>query len=115
MNNAERTRKAHIQLGYRVVWDQAHPLSDKRGRVLEHRKIMFDIFGWGPHPCFYCHTFLPFRTGRKRKGLLGIEIDHLDGDRANNDPLNMVFTCTGCNTRKSQKGNHRAAAVARVA
>lgn len=107
--------KTHIQLGYVVVWDKFHPLADKRGRVMAHRKIMFDLLGNGPHPCFWCGVELPWRTGRKVKGQPGLEVDHLDADRSNNALSNLVPVCPSCQTKKGRQGDHTAAALERVA
>lgn len=96
-----------IQLGYSVTTDRAHPLGDFRGRVLMHRMVMFDEFGWGPHPCFFCGLELPFRTGRKQAWPnWGIEVDHIDADRANNDITNLAFVCPSHQTRSGMQGDH---------
>jgi hypothetical protein len=97
------------QNGYVVVIDHGHPLADFRGRVPQHRKVMFDLFDGGPLKCSFCDLVLPFRTGRKQAGQenWGIEIDHIDADRTNNDILNLAPVCPSHQTRSGMQGSHQ--------
>lgn len=107
--NTQRFSK-YGQNGYVVAIDYSHPLGDFRGRVGMHRKVMFDLFGWGPHKCYFCDLVLPFRTGRKKAGRenWGIEIDHIDTDRTNNDISNLAFVCPTHQVASGMKGRpHR--------
>lgn len=85
--------------GYRLVHSRYdHPLASSVGQVLEHRMVMFDLVGEGPHSCNWCGSELDWG------GISGIIVDHLDEDVTNNDPLNLVIACIGCNTARSR--NH---------
>src|SRR5690242_14904452 len=41
---------------YRTVTAKGHPLASKNGTVYEHRKVLFDTIGPGPHACHWCDT-----------------------------------------------------------
>ena len=75
-----------------------HPLA-RRGKVAEHRKVLYDAIGPGPHPCYWRHL-----SGCGNDSLTwddgthGINVDHLDEVRLNNDLDNLVVSCRSCNT-----------------
>lgn len=77
-----------------------HPLASKTGKVLVARLVLYEKLGPGPHPCHWCSEIVEwtaFRDGRGcRKGTLAA--DHLDGDKHNNEPENLVAACNDCNT-----------------
>lgn len=69
-----------------------HPLANGEGMVAEHRKVLFDKIGPGPHLCHWgCGRELDWG------GCGGIQADHLDGIKDNNDPKNLVPSCQSCN------------------
>lgn len=86
--------------GYRTFtgrWD--HPLASKNGDVGEHRMVLYDKIGPGPHPCYWgCGKLLEWG------GLEGIIADHVDHDKSNNDPANLVPSCNPCNWRRPKDG-----------
>ncbi len=90
--------------GYRMLTGQVHPLSH-RGEVLEHRKVLYDAIGSGPHECYWHAQSGCGHTALSWGGKSGIAVDHLDGDRFNNDPQNLVPSCNGCNRRRSSPIN----------
>ena len=45
-----------------------------------------------PYCCFYCHY--------EFKNVKECWLEHLDDDRTNNNPDNIVFTCRNCNVKK---------------
>lgn len=80
--------------GYRALTVHGHPLADKWGHVLEHRKVLYDKIGPGPHACHWCGCAVTW-------GGLSLTADHLDFDRANNAPSNLVPACNSCNVRRN--------------
>lgn len=86
--------------GYRYLYGRYdHPLS-KKGQVAEHRAVLYDNIGAGPHFCYWgCGKTLEWG------GKSGIQADHLDGDPLNNDPENLVPSCGPCNTKRALAGN----------
>ena len=94
----------YIQDGYRVLTGlQGHPLARRtrgfrgRGEVMEHRKVLYDAIGPGPHLCHWgCGKSLGWG------GIGGIIVDHLDDDRLNNSPENLVPSCNHCNMYRAK-------------
>lgn len=85
--------------GYRLVTVHGHPLAES-GQLLEHRKVLYDAIGPGEHPCRWCGQTLTWQAGITETALVA---DHLDFDRANNDPSNLVPSCNGCNVRRTTR------------
>ncbi len=77
--------------GYVMFRYQNHPLASQFGEVLEHRKVLWDKVGDGEHCCNWCGRILSWG------GAGGIHVDHLDDDRLNNSPENLVVSCKKCN------------------
>lgn len=69
-----------------------HVIAPPSGVMYEHRMVLFDSIGEGPHRCHWCST--PINWGA------GLEVDHLDHVRDNNTPSNLVATCHGCNVKR---------------
>lgn len=89
----DRTRHKKDR-GYVVVKRPNHPLASKAGWVYEHRQVVYELAGPGPQACFWCGTALEW--GRS------LHIDHLDHQRDNNDPDNLVISCRPCNTSRKE-------------
>ena len=90
-------------LGYRLLTvNPGHPLlAFGQHRIFEHRAVLWEKYGPGSHPCHYCGQSLDWLPGQMtRDGKITTE--HLDGDRGNNDPTNLVVACHGCNVRAGQ-------------
>lgn len=75
-----------------------HPLRDKSGRAYAHRVVLFDEIGPGPHPCHWCGDLVDWVPKGQPDCL---QVDHLDGDGANNQPSNLVPSCGGCNSTRA--------------
>lgn len=82
--------------GYRVIRAPGHPVATAQGKALEHRVVLYDAIGIGPHPCHWCGVVLPWSGGAGR----GINVDHLDDNRLNNTRDNLVPSCLDCNTKR---------------
>lgn len=80
--------------GYRMLTVHGHPLADQWGHVLEHRAVLYDMIGPGPHPCHWCGKAMEW-------GGYSLTADHLDFNRSNNDPANLVPSCNPCNIRRN--------------
>lgn len=79
---------------YRLKRRPEHPLADIRGRILEHRMVLFGQIGFLAVPCFWCGVRLQFGVN--------LFVDHLDFDRHNNVPMNLVPACNGCNAGRTR-------------
>lgn len=80
--------------GYVIIRCPDHPLCKRSGRNLEyeHRVIFHDTHGEGPFSCHWCSNSLTWTT---------LDIDHVDENKTNNDPSNLVASCPPCNRRRS--------------
>lgn len=74
--------------GYVKLQLPAHPLADVGGGIREHRAVLYDLLGEGPHPCHWCASILEWPA---------IVVDHLNEDKADNRPKNLVCSCSPCN------------------
>lgn len=92
---ASGVKSRNHQNSYVVLTGQwEHPISVK-GVLAEHRKVLYNRIGPGPHLCHWgCGRAL--RWG----GLKGTVADHLDGDITNNTPDNLVPSCNMCNIHR---------------
>jgi uncharacterized Zn-finger protein len=90
--------------GYILIPANGHPLAlPGDSHIYEHRKVYYDAHGAGPFDCYHCGAGVTWQT---------MDVDHLDDDRKNNAPGNLVASCPICNrlrgtakmtaTRKSQ-------------
>ena len=84
--------------GYRLLFLPAHPLASAHGQVGAHRVTLFEKLGPAEHPCHWCGSVLPWLGGSGA----AINVDHLDGDRLNNHPDNLVPSCLACNTKRGR-------------
>ncbi len=83
--------------GYRCLTSQQeHPLAVGTGSLLEHRAVLYDKIGPGSHLCHWgCGKVLTWGVD--------LFVDHLDSDRLNNDPDNLVPSCNPCNMHRGKK------------
>ena len=97
-------RKASVtQPRYRTA--KGHPLAPASGRVAVSRLVLYEKIGVGPHTCQWCGTMLTWTFGLKADALI---VDHLDWDRLNDDPSNLVPSCISCNARRAAPGRRNA-------
>lgn len=86
--------------GYLIRTDHAHPLARVQGLVLEHRRVLFDLIGPGPHPCHWCARPVDWNYGLDSDDVL--VVDHLDFDGMNNAAENLVASCHPCNSARTR-------------
>lgn len=80
---------------YRYIQVQSHPLRPEGGSIAEHRLALYEKIGPGPHSCHWCGKQISWGIPPSADGC--IDTDHLDNDRRNNDPANLVPSCHRCN------------------
>lgn len=100
---AERRRgpngSGHVNAeGYRVLNQPDHPLAVAQGKVLEHRAVLFAALGPGPQQCHWCTKPLTWQ-GRPSERVC---VDHLNWNRLDNTPGNLVASCLACNTQRQE-------------
>jgi len=77
-------------------------LSQSNGWIYEHRLVLFNKIGSGKHLCHWCGMEVDFDL-EYPKDLGALVVDHLDDDKENNSPENLVPSCALCNLKR---GNH---------
>lgn len=78
--------------GYWAVRMYGHPLAaPSSGLVYQHRLALYEAIGAADHPCHWCGKVVRWLA------IPRLEADHLDSDRSNNEPANLVPACRSCN------------------
>jgi HNH endonuclease len=82
--------------GYILIRRPDHPLcrESMNGRVFEHRIVYYENHGEGPFHCHWCGIPITWHT---------LHIDHVDDNRQNNSPVNLVASCQVCNHKRGLK------------
>jgi len=84
-----------------------HPIAGTRGRIPYHRFVLFESLG---RPvvtrCHWCGYFLPWRSTLANALHHVVCADHLDGDKSNNSPENLVPSCSWCNMNRNWAEAH---------
>lgn len=78
--------------GYWRLYLPDHQLADSTGTVLRHRLVLFEKLNGQDADCHWCGT--PIAWGST------LLTDHLDFDRGNDDPDNLVPVCLSCNSSR---------------
>lgn len=96
-----------VSLGRRYLRVRAngHPVADTSGSAYEHRVVLYDHIGVGPHCCHWCDTSIDWLPKADPRAL---QVDHLDNDGSNNSPANLVPTCRSCNGARGAQRRHDA-------
>lgn len=82
--------------GYLISHQKGHPAASKTGMLYEHRKVFYEKHGNEKHRCFWCKDWLSW--GGRGKGK--IHVDHLNGDKTDNNIKNLVASCHRCNVNR---------------
>ncbi len=86
---------------YRILTLRHHPLARAAGRVWEHRVVLYDAIGAGPHPCHWCSTLVRWESTRGDSDCL--VVDHLNGIGDDNRVANLVPACGPCNSARGSQ------------
>lgn len=87
--------------GYWTVSRPDHPLTNGQGRAFQHRLVLYDKIGPGTHPCHWCGAPVSWEK-EYPKDLDGLVVDHLDDNKLNNNPKNLVPSCFRCNQARGR-------------
>lgn len=79
--------------GYIRIREPDHPLADANNTVYEHRFVYHQHHGEGPFLCHWCGKIVTW---------FDMDVDHLDDDKSNNSPENLVASCPKCNRLRGQ-------------
>jgi hypothetical protein len=103
-NGTRRTKRLLSDQKMRSV--PSHPIAPPSGVVAFSRLVLYEKIGAGTHPCHWCGapvTWMP-GAGLAKGALLA---DHLDWDRNNDAPENLVPSCNHCNVTRRRDGERR--------
>jgi hypothetical protein len=89
---------------YRSVTRHGHPLAGKSGKVYEHRAVLYDRIGLGPHACHWCGTEVHWDAADGRP----LQVDHINGVGDDNRSDNLVPSCNCCNVARAQQARSAA-------
>lgn len=92
----ERQPPSPTNHGYMAQNWKAHPASSKGGMLYEHRKVFYETFGPDGHSCFWCQVPLEWGGGGTGK----LHVDHLNGEKSDNQSSNLVPSCHRCNVNR---------------
>lgn len=86
----------------RVVNAEGHPLAGHKGTMPYHRFVCFESMGRPEaSACVHCGYVLPWKSSMVPPQYFVVNVDHLDGDKSNNDPANLAPSCWWCNANRS--------------
>ncbi len=89
--------------GYLEIKFPDHPMAfrngGRKGWVLMYRYVLYNLLGGDPCRCHWCGWLLPWLSPNGLKYC--INVDHLNCDRQDNRPENLVPTCWHCNANRS--------------
>ena len=85
---------------YRFISAKGHPMATASGRAYEHRVVLYDLIGPGPHECYWCGTSVEWGP---RGAPDELQPDHLNNDGGDNRPENLVPSCRRCNTGRGSQ------------
>ena len=91
--------------GYAVISVSSdHPLGFAGNQAYEHRVVLYEQIGAGTHHCYWqlpgCAEWVTWELTWPKDGEHSLIVDHLDRERKNNDPTNLVPSCSTCNVKR---------------
>jgi hypothetical protein len=75
---------------------EGHPLVGARGRVRQHRLVLWDKLKGENSECYWCKRIVFWFS------LPLLVVDHLDKDKTNNNASNLVASCIRCNAHRDE-------------
>lgn len=81
---------------YKKARTPGHPVAGPSGITYVHRVALYDAIGSGAHACHWCGTPVHWMPDDCEP----LVVDHLDLDKSNNDPANLVPACRSCNAAR---------------
>ena len=85
-----------------------HPIAGLRGAIPYHRFVLYESLGRPEFTkCSWCGYVLPWKTTISSAVCHVVNADHLDGDKTNNAPQNLVPSCSWCNKNRNWAEPHK--------
>ena len=79
-----------------------HPALNKWGIARVHVVLAYDKYGFENLQCHWCKCELEWKFGKFQKNseIKKVYVDHVDGNKINNWPDNLVLSCCKCNMHR---------------
>lgn len=98
---AYKAAKLEKPTARRNVYLPDHVLAGVNGYVAEHRLVLFEKIGLGPHACHWCGKPINWTSKLVGTGHPGMLVaDHVNCDGLDNRPENLEPACQGCNATR---------------
>jgi hypothetical protein len=81
----------------------SHPIAPPSGVLAVARIVLYEKLGPGEHPCHWCGKTLRWIAGGGPGTPGSLLADHLDWNRHNDDPANLVAACQPCNGHRTSR------------
>jgi hypothetical protein len=78
-------------------------LTVKGQKVPKHRVVLYQKIGGGKHSCYHCGKTVTWNAHHSTDPDIALVADHLDSDKLNNDPDNLVPSCNYCNATRTNQ------------
>ncbi len=89
--------------GYEIYVGYQHPGALSCGITRYHRIVLWDKIGPGVHACHWCGKDVYWEHSFTTDWHTTLVVDHVDWDKNNNDPDNLVPSCNDCNVSKARR------------
>lgn len=89
--------------GYEIYVGYEHPGALSCGITRYHRIVLWDKIGPGIHACHWCGRDVYWDRLITEDWYTTLVVDHVDWNKSNNDPDNLVPACNACNVSKDRK------------
>jgi hypothetical protein len=104
VESGSRTKRKRDKVkGQRMRTAKGHPIAPPSGVVAVSRLALYDKIGGGSHPCHWCNEPVEWKGGLVPGALI---VDHLNWDRQDDRPENLVPSCNMCNAHRTQNRRH---------
>lgn len=91
--------------GYEIYIGYNHPAALACGVTRYHRIVLWEKIGGGEHPCHWCGKIVSWDKPMHTNWHYALIVDHVDWDKTNNDPSNLVPACNDCNLSTARRRN----------
>lgn len=90
--------------GQRMREVPGHPIAPPSGFVAVSRLVLYDKIGPGTHQCHWCGRSITWQAGGGPATIGNLLADHLNWDRQDDRPENLVPSCNHCNAHRTARG-----------
>lgn len=105
-SGAPRGQKTEVR-GPRMRTANGHPIAPPSGVVAVARLVLYDKIGPGEHQCHWCGAAVRWIAGGGPATPNSLLADHLNWDRLDDSPENLVPSCNSCNAHRTRNGDRR--------